>query len=263
MKKTVTTIALFLMMFNFSFAQINLEASYDHSANYTNMAISGYKIYVMDVGTDQCRIYNIDHSLWKTIDLDVPSGHYLYDIKYVSENLFTTDNSVSLIYIYYYYDEVYQYYTYTLKIVKEDGTNLKTIEGAQYVYANNIGEAGAKLTVYAYDYSYYPYPVTTIIYDLPGELLSSNSESEYPSPNLLAYPNPSTDFSIVPYLLPDGTTEGEIQILDMQGKTVKTYRVDNQFDHLRINTGQFPRGTYLYKLVAGGHSTKANKLIIK
>ena len=263
MKQTLLTIVTFLLAFNFVTAQITLETDYEHSGSYTQLASSGYKFYVMDVSLNQCRIYNTDHSLWKTINLDVPSGNYLYDIRYVSENLFTNDNSVSFIYIYYFYNEVYQYYTYTLKIINEDGTNLKTIEGAQYAYAINIGEAETKLTVYAYDDSYYPYSITTIVYDLPGERLSFDSESEYPSPTLNAYPNPSTDFSIVPYQLPDGIAQGEIQILDMQGKIIQTFKVDNQFDHLRISTSQFPRGTYLYRLVAGNFSSKANKLMVK
>ena len=264
MKKTVTAIVVFLMMSNFSFAQINLETSYDYSATYTNLANSGYKIYVMDVGNNQCRIYNTDHSLWKTINLNIPANNYLYDIKYVSEGLFTNDNTLSLAYIYYYYDDVNQYYTYTAKVITESGTELLTIPGCQYLYAINIPDEGTKMVTYSYDYSIVFYTVETNFYDLPGELVSGTEglmTQELGIKN--AFPNPATDFSIIPYELPDGTAEGEIQILDMQGKIVQTFKVDNQFDHLRISTGQFPRGTYLYRLVAGNFSSKANKLLVK
>ncbi len=75
----------------------------------------------MDDWANQCRIYNTDHSLWKTINLLVPPGQYLYDIKYVSEGLFTSDDALSLLYIYYEYDEINQYSTYTVAVVTENG----------------------------------------------------------------------------------------------------------------------------------------------
>jgi hypothetical protein len=263
MKQTLLTVATFLLAINFVTAQINLEADYEYSGTYVNLASSGYKFYIMDVGGEQCRIYNTDHSLWKTIDLDIPADNYLYDIRYVSENLLTDDNTLSLGYIYYYYDDIAQFYTYTLKIISEGGTNLLTLSGAQYAYVYNIEDVGTKLVSYIYDYGVIPYTITTVIYGLPGELLSSGPGQEYQATVENAFPNPAYDFSIVPYLLPDGASEGEIQILDMQGKTIQTFKVDNHFDHLRINTGQYPHGTYLYRLVAGNFCSKANKLIVK
>ena len=262
MKKLLLAFAAFLLTFNFATAQITLEADFEHSGAFTQLTNSGYKFFAMDVTANQCRIYNTDYSLWKTIDLPIPAGQYLYDVKYVSEGLFTNDNSVSLIYIYYYYDEVYQYYTYTLKIINEDGTILRTVEGAQYCYVNNIGEAGTKLTVYAYDYSFFPYSILTIIYDLPGELLSSGNDQENPFDIQNAFPNPSSDFSIIPYELPDGSNEGQIQLMNMQGKLIHTFRVDRNFNQLRINTAQYPKGTYLYKLLANDYSSNTKKLII-
>ena len=265
MKKPIVTIIVLLLAINFSFAQIVFENTYNYSASYTMLANSGNKIFLMDVDNSQCRIYNTDHSLWKTINLDVPANNYLYDIKYVSEGLFTNDNTLSLAYIYYYYDDVNQYYTYNAKIVTESGTELLSITGCQYIYVQNITDVGTKMTAYSYDYSILYYTVETSFYDLPGELVSNSSDNQFGHELNLenAYPNPASDFSIVPYKLPDGIAEGEIQILDLQGKIIKTYRVDNNFDHLRIDTGQFPQGTYLYRLVAGNFSSKANKLMIK
>jgi hypothetical protein len=262
MKKTLITLVAFLITLNFATAQITLEADYEHSGAFTQLSNSGWKFFLMDVTANQCRIYNTDNSLWKTINLSVPTGHYLYDVKYVSENLFTNDNSLSLLYIYYFYDEVYQYYTYTLKIIKEDGTVLKTVENAQYAFANNIGEAGTKLTVYAYDYSFYPYSILTLVYDLPGELMSSNDDLGNSFNVQNAFPNPSTDYSVIPYELPQGVNEGEIQLMNMQGKLIRSFRIDHQFENLQINTSQYPHGTYLYQISAGEYKSGAKKLII-
>jgi hypothetical protein len=111
--------------------QITLESTYNHSGTFTNLAQSGYKFYVMDVVANQCRIYNVNHTIWKTINLPVPTDNYLYDIRYISENLFTTDNSLCLAYIYYSYNTTNQYYTYTTKVIRENGTELLSIPGCQ------------------------------------------------------------------------------------------------------------------------------------
>lgn len=264
MKKTFILIAVFLLNFNFATAQIILEESYDYSATYTKLAHSGYKIYIMDVVASECRIYNTDHSLWKTINLSIPANNYLYDIKYVSEGLFTNDNTLSLVYIYYYYDETFQYYTYNAKVVTENGTELLSIPGCQYLYATTIPEEGTKMVAYSYDYSILFYTVQTNFYDLPGELVSGTEGLTSPEVSVKnAFPNPATDFSTVPYELPDGVEEGKIQISDIQGKIIQTFKVDNHFDHLRVNTQQYPRGTYFYRLIAGNYSSRANKLIIE
>jgi hypothetical protein len=66
MKKTIIALAAFLLTLNFATAQITLEADYEHSGAYTELANSGYKFYVMDVTANQCRIYSTENFLWKT-----------------------------------------------------------------------------------------------------------------------------------------------------------------------------------------------------
>ena len=115
MKKSILLL-VFLVTMMTSNAQISLEKTYNASTGITQLAISGYKYFLMDVVNNQCRVYNMDHSLWKTINLSVPSGMYLYDIKFVSETLFNSDSKVELAYIYYYYDATLLFYTYFTKV---------------------------------------------------------------------------------------------------------------------------------------------------
>jgi hypothetical protein len=77
-----------------------------------------------------------------------------------------------------------------------------------------------------------------------------------------AFPNPSTDYSVIPYELPQGVNEGEIQLMNMQGKLIRSFRIDHQFENLQINTSQYPHGTYLYQISAGEYKSGAKKLII-
>lgn len=245
------------------FSQINPAGSYNHSGTYVWLANSGTKFYVMDVTANQAVIYNLNQSPWKTINLDVPANHYLYDIRYPAEGLFTTGNEIALCYIYYNYDEVNQYYTYTAKIVTETGTPLLTIPGAQYVYVYDLGEPGVKMVAYVYDYSVYPSPVQTKLYDLPGDYVPV---LEYQQPGVAfaeAFPNPATDFAIVPYNLPEGTGEAILKLHDQAGRLITELPVNAAARHVQINTAQLPSGVYFYSIVADGYSAPARKLVVK
>ncbi|MFP4471114.1 MAG: T9SS type A sorting domain-containing protein [Bacteroidota bacterium] len=263
MKRLILLLSLQLL-FAGAFAQINFEHEYYYSGTFVNLSLSGSKFYVMDVENSQCRIYNLNHSLWKTIDLDIPADHYLYDIRFVSENLFTTDNAVALAYIYYHYDETGQYYSYFARIISENGTALLTIPGAQYLAVNDLDENGVKLSAYVYDYSVYPYTVKTRIYDLPGQSLTmpeapagNNTGLQHP------FPNPARDFTSLPYELPRGEKQGTIILTDSHGILIQRYRVDRTFKHLRLNTAQLPAGTYFYYLETTGEISETKKLVVQ
>jgi hypothetical protein len=245
-------------------AQITFETQYEHSGTYTKLAISGYKFYVMDVGQSQCRIYNTNHSLWKTINLSVPANNYLYDIKYVSENLFTTDNSLCLSYVYYYYDAVNDYYTFTAKVVKENGTELLSIPGAEYLYVHSLEGIGTKMVAYVYDYSLLYYTIKSRIYDLPGELLSAAGSEIDPTIQLQnPYPNPAGDFTNVPYQLPEGQFEGTLTITDINGKIKDIFRIDRNFPSLHLDTSEYPKGLYLYQVSSGNYTSGTQKLVVQ
>jgi hypothetical protein len=263
MNRLFLTIALAAGFHFLLTGQIYLEHTYNHSGTFTHLKNSGNKFFIMDVGSNQCRIYNVNHSLWKTINLSVPFDNYLYDIRFVSENLFTLDNSLCLAYVYYKYDAVNQYYTFTAKVIRENGTVLLTIPGCQYLYVTSLADGETKLVTYSYDYSVTPGTIQTTVYNLPGELLSSQGTPELPSfHQRSAFPNPSKGYTNIPYAFPEGEETGEIIITDLQGRIVESYQVDKTFDHLIIDTGQFPRGMYLYFLKSGNYNSPAEKLQI-
>jgi hypothetical protein len=261
--KQLVIILSFILGLNPVFGQITLEQTYDHSGTFISLSVSGEKFYVMDVGASQCRIYNTDHTLWKTINLSVPTDHYLYDIRYVSENLFTDDNSLCLFYIYYNFNEVGQYYTYTAKIVQENGTELLTIPGCNYNYVYNMADGTTKMTTYSYDYSVYPYPIQTRVYELPGHLISFSAEEMTPTLNVRnAFPNPSHHYVTIPFDMPASEKNGEIVISDASGKLIRAVPVTNEPTEITIETTQFPRGTYFYHLQTRNHRSQARKLIL-
>jgi hypothetical protein len=247
MKKSFLLFVLMVLVFT-SRAQISLENTYPASTGLTQLSISGFRYYVMDVVNNQCRLYNMDHSAWKTINLDIPSGMYLYDIRYVSETLFNTDNKVELAYIYYSYDTTQLYYTYYTKVINEDGLVLLSIPGCAYLEVKTPGTNGTKMLAYVYDYSIIVWTLNTMVYSLPGTLPLNNIPVEGEANLNKPFPNPSSSAVTIPYQLPDGIDTAEILLFNGPGQVIRRYKVDRTFNELLIQTAGLPKGVYMYHL---------------
>jgi hypothetical protein len=244
--------------------QITFEDNYIYSGTYTHLKYSGDKFFLMDAASNQCRIYNVNHSLWKTINLQVPANHTLYDIEYVSENLFTNDNSLSLAYVYYHYDATNYYYTYYTKIINENGTELLYIPGCMYLSTHLINQSDTKLLAYVYDFSVSPYAIQTRVYDLPGQLTSFIEEpggSEWLTAT--AVPNPSNGLISISYSFPDEEEKGEIIIMDLRGSIIRTFMVTKGSGQVTINTSGLPKGNYLFYVKADHYLSRTESLIIQ
>lgn len=164
--KTIVFASICILIAFVTNAQITLDKKYDYSTSIVNLETLGYKYFIMDVPNGQCRIYNYDHSLFKTINCNVPGGYYLSDIKFISEKLFDTDSGIELLCSFYKYNSSMNYYEYASKIINEDGSLIQLINGALYNFINYTSEKTYKLFSYCYDYSVFPEKVWTDIYDL-------------------------------------------------------------------------------------------------
>ena len=245
------------------FAQINLEHTYDQSGTFTRLSISGDKFFVMDVVNNRCVIYNTDHTTWKTINLPVPANNYLYDVKYLSENLFTTDNGLCLAYVYYQYDETNQYYTFNAKIIRENGTVIATIPGCQYLNAYNTENQGSKLVAYSYDYSIVLYTTTTRVYSLPGTMTATSEQGDYSfAPSLPAFPNPASTEVTIPYSLPSGANPARLILTNAAGQMIREVRINANEQQYILDIQGIPAGVYFYTIDAGENSI-AGKIVVR
>jgi hypothetical protein len=242
MKKLILTIAISLLILGVQ-AQVSLEQTYNYSTSIVKLETLGYKYYLMDVPRGECRIYNLDHSLNRTINCNVPSGFYLADVKFLSEKLFDNDDGIELLCSYYKYNNSGAYYQYSSKIINEDGSQITFINGALYNYINETDENTYKLFSYCYDYSSSPEKVWTNIYNLPGMVVSAQSFNDK-SPDILlnAYPNPATQKVIIAYELPENINSGSLFLIDNNGRQVKQFVVDTHTDHLTLDVNEFSSG---------------------
>ncbi len=263
MKKLFTTIIL-LTAFLAGSTQVTFEKKYDYSASVVKLETLGYKYYLMDVPNAQCRIYNLDHSLFKTINCPVPNNFYLADIKYISENLFDNDAGLELVYIYYNYNTAQQYYEYDSKIINDDGSVIQTIDGAQYIVVNKTDDSVYKLFAYCFDYSIFPEKVWTNIYSLPGTpVVSAYLKNNGPEVLLNIFPNPATETVKVAYSLPDNVNSGELHLVDNTGRAVDRFIIDHHTDFLSLNISQYESGVYHYFIEYENTRTPSKKLVIR
>lgn len=248
------------------YGQITLQKTYNYSTVVVKLETLGFKYYLMDVPTKQVRIYNMNHSLFKTINCTVPNGYFLADIKYVSENLFNSDSQVELAYTYYKYvsTSTSYYYIYGAKVITENGTVLQSIDGAQFLYVNKTGDAEYKLFAYCFDYSVFPEKVWTNIYNISGFPVYSASISDKQQDVLLnAWPNPASEGVRLEYELPANIKSASLNVYDTSGRKVKNFAIDSHSDHIVLNVNDLVVGTYLYYIEYDNQRTISKKIIVQ
>lgn len=265
MRSTITIISIMLSVASAN-AQVVLEHTYNYSAAVCYLESQGYKYYLMDVPNAQCRIYNPDHSLFRTISCNVPLNSFLADIQLVSENIFDNDPGIELVYTWYRYVPAGDsfYYIYGSRIIQEDGSLLQDIEGARYVYLNEVQDGQWKLFAYCFDYSVWPEKVWTNIYSLAGSPVNSAALTEASgafSVNMI--PNPARNNLKVSYKLPEGAREGVLYIFSSNGKLEGRFAVDNHTDHLLLDISRYKSGLYYYFVESGNRRSPSGKLVVQ
>lgn len=260
--KRILVLSLVILLSGGLRAQITPEATYNYSGIFTYLPSLGNKFFIMDAAQSQCRIYNTNHSLWKTINLAVPANNWLYDIKYVTEGLFTNDNSLCLAYIYYNYNATGQYYNYTAKVIRENGTELLSIPGCQYLLVQNMANGNAKLLAYIYDYSANPFTVQTKVYGLPGTMLTNQAEKHPSAPQQPAFPNPVSHSLTLPWVLPLELDNAHLHIHDASGRRIKTVELIGGSGQLQLDVSGWPSGHYFYYIENGNYRTAGGKVVL-
>lgn len=243
-------------------SQITLEKTYTGlSLGLANTITYGDKYYAMDVANAQCKIYNLDHSIWKTINLSIPSGYYLYDIQYVTDHLFNSDNLIEMLYVSYNYNTTGQYYTYDTRVVNESGTQLLSLPGAGYNWITSVATAGTRLFTYIYDNSVSPYTVTTKVYSLAGELPTGLVTPDEPA-SMRVWPNPVSDHLHLEYTLPAGVSQASLHLRNASGQLIRSFEVDGRFSDLELDASNLPSGIYFWSLSSPGYRGTSRQIVI-
>ncbi len=287
MKKIFILLAI---AFSFSFqAQITLDQSYTGVGGldlYLNkLQVSGYKYTEVNVNNSTIKLYNLNHSLYKTITIPtVPGNKYVF---YVTETLFDTDSLVEYI--------LMTNVTTPPSTVNPMPTTLQHVyvfkeNGTQLFYQDSASLSGGssgnnsssiteniffdgsstKMKIAIQQGSMPGTIARSEIYSLPGSLPCiectpsvATGISNYTKKQeaIVFYPNPVSDQLKLRYELPKHYKTAEIRIQDIQGKLIEVYKVTSSFEYIYVPSN-YNNGLYLYSLLVDGEVVKTEKIII-
>ncbi|MES2679617.1 MAG: T9SS type A sorting domain-containing protein [Bacteroidota bacterium] len=280
--KIFLTLSLVLLLAKLD-AQITYDNAYPAASGILldKLHVSGYKYVRVSIPNLKIELYNINHSLFKTISIP-PQTSQIQSVNYVSENLFDTDNLTEYAITTYTYapgqpsSGLYKFY-----IFKENGTQLFFRDSASISLSNSnifsnvdgiyFDGQNTKMRLQIYGPNF-PSQIKTEIYTLAGsipcsECSSTGTVSGISSPgnpgqnNPVFYPNPVTDQLKLKYELPKDYKTADIRIHDLQGKLIETFKVTDTFDFIYLPS-DYNNGLYLYSLNVDGKTVKTEKIIL-
>lgn len=244
MKKSVLSLAIALAS-NFIFGQINLEHSFDLQEGILNYSDSQDLKYVSLKGS-QIYIYNSDYTVYKSFNIQIPSGYEYINLSFydefpfnVSKYIFNDDSKLEFFVFF-----SGQYPASKIIVFNEDGNIVKDFDGNyQYelvtIFHDNVQNKN-KLKMGRNDETG---KITFDIYSLPTSDLSSkeintkNKISAFPIPTnkILNVINPKNGAS-------------KIEVFDTSGKLLLNKYFTNSENNIVLDVENFKKGIYIYKV---------------
>lgn len=265
MRKNIYLMALVLLTSNL-FAQITLEHSYPNGKWETSIAKlsnSGMKYQWVDVSTGVLKLYNLDHSLFKTLTFPVLTNMTNTEVGYVSETTFDLDADIEFMV---YYQDDNNWVNSVTKIVDESGNlilnatsetpSINTYDGIYGAIFNTPN--GTKMILDNHSDN------AAKVYSLPGTLIAAVIDnSDYDNNFLESYPNPAGNYIKLAYTLPANIKEAKVSIYDIEGKMVKNYTIDNNYKELFIDINEFSNGAYLCQIYSNEIKISDTKFVVQ
>lgn len=264
-KKLKLSLSL-LLTTNLIFAQITLENTYSGNIIVVNLSNSGYKYWFVDPNNSQIKLYNLNHSLWKTINVPSISGYSISSVGLISETLFNTNpNDVEYYVLYSATTSTPTLNNYKFRIVDEYGsiildntyTSIYNISPAVRFVGGNNFKLSLMILLPSIQY-------TTEIYSLPGTYpLQYVKNNTLENNEIIPYPNPTEKIIHIPINLDHNDKIAHLYILDLNGKVLDSYKVDGTFNDFIFDTSNYPNGIYLYEIESNGKIISRNKFVIE
>lgn len=251
--KRFTIIAILLSVFLIAHSQAVLEHIYpDQNAFPVKLTNYGWVYYTTNNPTGYSlittvKIYNENHSLLKTIQLQIPTGYIVESIENVSDVLFNSDSKIEVLYSV--WKTSVNPYLFQVILINEDGTILQTFPTLDYA---DIVDLDGNFKMIGNS----PSDSSTYIYALPGTMLQIPSINGSPN-DIKIFPNPANSFININY--PSNATD--VLVYSMTGSLILSNKLDNK-GLIRINTSSLISGTYIYKVFSNSQELKTGPFTI-
>lgn len=241
MKKILTVVGV--LMSSVVWGQLSFEHKYENGigtiAHVENVEGEGHKYVYINKTSNSFDVYNLDHSLFKSVQLTHPGNPMGFNRYYLSKTLFNSDNKIEFLIAF------SNSGTYSAYLMNEDGVTLQTFNNSTGGEVTRVGGSYKLLTS-----EYNAGTIHTNVWNLPGQYLGVTSEPREGFGETEIYPNPVETVATITYTLPNGQKQAPLRIYNTIGILVKQLTVTDQFKNVLIHSGDLPRGNYVYE-VAG------------
>jgi Secretion system C-terminal sorting domain len=263
-------ISLILLMSTQVYSQITLDFQTSSLMFYFKLNNTETKYFNYDISlinsTHQLLLYNLDGSLYKTLQLPSIPNSVVVRIDWISESLF--DNNPSNIeYLAFCSEDSASFQQYHARVIREDGSILLDEINASPEYWIGwrywdplvyFSEDGPKLML-EYTYAQGAY-YQTKVFSLPGVLPNDvKEEMVIRNRNLSIYPNPNNGSFFID-LHSSNENSHTIDLYSSSGKLIDTYESSGNPTHI-YNFG-LSEGIYLINTQSKGMNSTF-KMIIK
>ena len=230
---------------------LTLANAYESRVARVKLENSGEKYYTNSWLLDnQAKIYNSNHTLWKTITLPLPvDSEYQIDVvSNLSETKIDADALIELSYTYV-VKGLLEPYHYS-RVINENGTILLQADGVLGLYLNEIQGLNNKLIGYTIDFNYAS--ETGKVYSLETLGVRDFNKNE----KVFITPNPAKSFlninaTYFPVI--------EATIYNLNGALVKRETSQNI---TKIDIDKLPTGIYIVNLTDFNNQKSTHKIII-
>jgi hypothetical protein len=222
---------------------------------------------------DTLYFYNLDFSLWKTIPCPgLPNFTGAFNIFehlgmgvgifYPSENLFNLDPLLEVAVVY------MGSPTPKVLIINETGTIVDSVINIAKSFPGQFNLF--KIDTLGIGFQLHVMSQTGVsVYNLPGTLpcdACANSFGvaiqEKSKIDTQPFPNPSGDKVKITFTLPNGAKEGELTLYSVEGKKVKSYKVDDRFGFIMLDNSELKTGVYYYNIIVDGVVSSTQKMVV-
>jgi hypothetical protein len=245
-------------------AQIVLEHTfltpYSNNPSIIHLENGGEKWYVSDIDSNRISLYNLDYTLFKTINIPSQLNHNYY-IWYVSDKLFDPDAAIEFM--------IVDGFATKATVYKEDGSVLfsrgDSTTRAVLGYPNAIVNTAAGTKMILWEIPNATAQSVCEIYSLPGHLPYGESDLQLlNSGRCIAniFPNPNNGHTTFEYQLLPGETQGKIIFYDLKGNMRKSITAVGQTGRIVIDNTDLPAGPYLYQITTSTSTSEMKKMIM-
>jgi len=187
-------------------------------------------------------IINTDFSVYKNIDIQLPTG-FLLDGFFCTTQLFNRDENIEV-----FVDVKYATNIYSSLVYTDNGELFYDFGEGRRVDFVRINDEFLYRTLSG---------SSTLNYFVLSKKQNTNIAGAKSLVKTMPYPNPAAQTINLPYQLNSGE-QTDMQIFDVNGKLVATKRIDSAFDKIVLNVSGYEKGMYVYK-----YNNKSAKFVVE